>query len=344
MTLPAEINRLALKPLELAANSKGGKLLLPIQIVVSLVAIPIILVLGILEALVRACKFDGFKSIGNALSIMGSAALIQLAIVIISPFLILCGKENMQKITESLSFSSFVLSLNASSAEKAPFRPDFKETDETIDFSRVKFKKFPTELSICKNLKKLHSHSNRLTEAPDLKAHPELETVTIFNNLLTQGPNLSGCPRLTELDLHLNQLNRSPDLSGCPELTKLNLGCNKLSVSPDLSANEKLKDISLSGNELIDPPVLGNKPHLVTLNLTWNRLTTFPDLSQCPKLQYIYLSHNQLSTIDESILSLPSLEWIHLGENNFTEEYKKATRLRANTARSAGQHFPNISF
>lgn len=129
---------------------------------------------------------------------------------------------------------------------------------------------------------------------------------------------------LTTVDLGRNKLQKIECgvFSPFAELTESifqRAETQKISNGDILYPLHKLEYLYLPNNEIsrIEPNAFSGLKHLKLLSLNSNELTgirrrTFDGLSA---IEFLYLCCNQIETIENGALDLPSLTWLHLGEN-----------------------------
>jgi Leucine-rich repeat (LRR) protein len=195
---------------------------------------------------------------------------------------------------------------------------------QKLEFSGLKLRAIPPEISALTRLQKLYLNDNQISSIPDsLSNLSQLKKLDLGDNQISSIPDsLSNLSRLQELDLDDNQINSIPDsLSKLSQLKKLNLEDNQINSIPDSLSNlSQLQELNLESNEISNvPDSLGSLSQLRLLNLAFNKISSIPDsLGNLSQLQTLLLGYNQISCVPDSLSKLSQLAGLSFDNNQIS--------------------------
>ncbi|MDI7221485.1 leucine-rich repeat domain-containing protein, partial [Leptospira santarosai] len=187
-----------------------------------------------------------------------------------------------------------------------------------LDFSGIKFERFPTAATTFKSLTSLSMRDCNFTEIPESIGNlKRLTDLNLDSNKLSALPaGIGKLEQLTELYLDSNQFSIFPDaVLSLKNLQLLWIRWNQIVSLPDgIGQMSSLKDLSLHENQLSDvPSAISKMAQLAELNLRKNKLTKFPEaVTLIKNLRILDLSENQITSIPDSIGNLGTLEVLDL--------------------------------
>ncbi|XP_023640526.1 receptor like protein 30 isoform X2 [Capsella rubella] len=155
-----------------------------------------------------------------------------------------------------------------------------------------------------------------------------LELINVaLNNSLKSNSGLFKLPYLQTLILsNCNLYGEIPSSFGnLSHLIQLHISVNKLvgQVPVSIGILTQLRDLTLYGNKLSGKfsVLFANSTQLFTLDLSYNYFEPepLPDMSRFHSLKIFEVSGNSFfGSFPTYLFTIPSLEWVNLGENNFT--------------------------
>lgn len=169
-----------------------------------------------------------------------------------------------------------------------------------------------------KQLQLLNVSGNQIEELPSFLGFTQLESLIVYDNQIKSLPSFEELTALRSLVAFNNSIDQIPDFGTDNILEILDLGGNSINTLPDLSYLIHLKELALWALNISSTPDLSSLTDLEILNLGSNNLSSSPDLSSLLKLKELYLDRNYLRDIPDGIKDIPSLEVVHLEDNEFS--------------------------
>lgn len=192
----------------------------------------------------------------------------------------------------------------------------------SLTLNQCNLKSISESLS-CPNLKSIELNMNNLSTIPDLSRFaPQLERIDLSSNLLKSFPNFPSS--IKEINLSRNELTEIPQtFRSLTELAKFNISHNQLKSFPAIGSGIIYIDASHNEIETVES---FDAPQLELINFSSNKLTQIPSFrtvalkhyllgdnnitsinvdNLSPQAQLLSLYNNEISSIPNSIYSLP---------------------------------------
>jgi hypothetical protein len=180
------------------------------QVAISLVALPIIILAGLIEIVFRTFICDAIEAFAEMYECFKNHLIVWIPIAILGIF---CSAKKLS----DLLLSNY---------------GQLYRYDTSLNFYN---REFSSDLNLKQmgNLTSFKARECRFIRTPDVSHNSELSNLSLEQSQLIQAPDVSHNLKLTTLILRQNRLTQSPDVSHNPILTTLDLRDNSLEILHD---------------------------------------------------------------------------------------------------------------